>query len=74
MPTDFDKKLDILKVQKAEILRDSLEDVSAMKNTPTSLPTKARVENEAGEVLEVEYDPVLKCYYDPKTNSYYDLK
>ena len=33
--------------------------------------SKAVVENEDGEVLDVVYDPVLKCYYEPRSNSYY---
>lgn len=41
---------------------------------PNDLPSKATVENEDGDLLEVIFDPVLKCYYDPKTNSYYEIK
>jgi hypothetical protein len=73
----FNRKL---QVQRANVLRDSLEQAPPAKTAEIittierSPPTKATVENEEGEILEVVYDPVIKCYYDPKTNSYYDLK
>lgn len=38
------------------------------------MPSKATVENEDGEVIEVIYDPILKSFYDPKSNTYYELK
>ena len=50
-------------VKKASsVLRDSLDDKA-----------RGTVENEAGEIVEVLYDPILKCYYDPKANTYYEL-
>ena len=82
MQTEFEKKLNILKVQKAQFnLRDSLDDFGISPQNQDSVvkggsspPPKAQVENEDGEVLDVVFDPVLKCYYHPQTNSYYDLK
>ncbi len=61
--------MNTVKIQRANLLRDSLEDSDPEK----SPPSKATVENGEGEVLEVIYDPVLKCYYDPKSNSYYEI-
>ena len=73
----FNRKM---QVQRANIIRDSIEQAPPGKTAEiiTSIershPTKATVENEDGEILEVVYDPVIKCYYDEKTNNYYDLK
>ena len=54
-------------------MRDSLDELPSgvLDESP---PSKATVENENGEVIDVVYDPVLRCYYDPHSNSYYDMK
>jgi hypothetical protein len=66
----------VKKSDRANILRDSLEDPidPPVHTGPLEKETgKASVQNEEGETLEVLYDPILKCYYDPRTNTYYEL-
>eukprot|EP00347_Sterkiella_histriomuscorum_P019798 403340256 len=77
---DFNRKIEYLKVQRTEILRDSLDQTIPSQNTNKNLyslskfPSQAKVENEEGDIVEVMFDPILQCYYDPKTNTYYELK
>jgi len=49
-----------LKVQRADILRDSLDNTVPRSNVkPRDLPKQATVENEDGDLLEVIFDPIL---------------
>ena len=79
--SEFQQRMNIVQVQKADLIHDSLDEVpkhlshilqeSADKEGISQKGDKMKVMNEDGNMLEVIYDPVLKCYYEPTQNAYY---
>jgi hypothetical protein len=78
-PDSCQKRLDFVQVQKTDVFHDSLDDipkplVQLIDSHHKSMQKDAKVVNEAGQLLDVIFDPVLKCYYEPTKNQYYALK